>query len=77
MGERLEWNAADTGLGWKRHEGRSENCGPYVIEKEDTRSFSIWLGSVEIGEADSVAAAKSHAQKHSDGLCRGESREGE
>ncbi|GLT07969.1 hypothetical protein ACFQFQ_14490 [Sulfitobacter porphyrae] len=68
--EKLTWKTIDTGMGWNRHEGVSENFGPYIVEKEDTRSFSIWWGGVGIGEADSYAAARHVAQDHCNGLSR-------
>jgi len=66
--EQLSWTKVDTGMGWNRHEGVSENYGPYTIEKEDSRSFSIWWGGVEIGESDHWASARREAQAHCNGL---------
>ena len=51
-------------FGWTRYKGNSQNFGPYIIEKEDTRSYSIWWGGVDIGEASSVPAAKKVAAQH-------------
>ena len=68
--EKIEWVKQDMG-GWFRHEGTSPRFGPYVVEKEDTKSYSVWWGDVDIGEADNVASAKKVAQKHCDWLAYG------
>jgi len=74
--ERLEWKTVDTGLGWNRHEGQSENYGPYTIEKEDEHLFSVWWGGVELGEADHFMTARRKAQAHCNGLQHNTAREG-
>lgn len=51
-----------------RYEGNSQTFGPFVIEKKDTRSYSIWWGGADIGEANSVAAAKRIATDHANSL---------
>lgn len=71
----LIWTKVDMGMGWNRHEGQSENYGPYIVEKEGRRSFSVWWGGVNLGEADHVATAKRMAQAHSNGLQRKYSKE--
>lgn len=67
MSEKIKWKKTPMG-GWTRYEGSSENYGPYIIEKEDTRSYSIWWGHFDIGEAGSISSAKKVAQSHCDGL---------
>jgi hypothetical protein len=70
---KLKWAKTDMG-GWFRHEAPSD-FGPYIIEKEDTRSYSVWWGHHEIGEADNVSSAKAKARAHYETLCfsRGQS----
>lgn len=59
----IDWTKTDMG-GWSRYEGTSQDFGPYIIEKEDVRCYSIWWGHHDIGEASSVAGAKSVALNH-------------
>lgn len=73
--EQLSWVTTDTGLGWNRHEGTSTNFGPYVIEKEETRSFSVWWGGVYIGEANYWTLARRVAQEHCNRLSRTKQKE--
>lgn len=54
--------------GWTKYGGSSQTFGPFTIEKEDTRSYSIWWGNVEIGEASSIPEAKRIATEHANSL---------
>ena len=68
MVEKLRWTVVETGMGWNRHEGISDNYGPYTVEKEDVRSFSVWWGHFEIAEASTYASARREAQAHCNSL---------
>lgn len=72
MSDQINWTKEDTLLGWFKHRGATAKFGDYVIEKEDTRSYSVWWGHHEIGEASSVAGGKKFAQEHFESLQRGE-----
>lgn len=59
-------------MGWNRYRATTDR-GEYVIDKEDTRSFSVEFlmvdtpdlkGSQHVGEATTVAGAKKVAQEH-------------
>lgn len=65
----IEWSKARMPE-WTRYEGNSQDFGPYIIEKEDTRSYSIWWGGVDIGESSSVSGAKALAKSHAQSLAK-------
>lgn len=67
MTQKIEWTKTDMG-GWNRYEGCSQDYGPYIIEKEDTRSYSVWWGHFEISDAETVAQAKVIATAHARSL---------
>ena len=68
-GRKLVWTKTPMS-GWTRHEAKSEDghWGPYIVEKEDTRSFGVWWGHHEIGSASSIPEARSMCQRHCDSL---------
>ena len=63
MKQTIQWKKTLM-IGWNRYEGNSQGFGPYIIEKEDERVYSIWWGGVDIGTAENVQGAKSIALKH-------------
>lgn len=70
MSDLISWKKTKMN-GWNRYEGSTDRFGPYIIEKEDTRSYSIWWGGADIGEATNVTSAKHVAQNHANALAFG------
>lgn len=66
---RLIWSRTDmTGYAY-RTEGNAADYGNYIVERDDRESpYRVHWGHVDLGEADSAAAAKALAQSHCNSL---------
>jgi phage-related tail fiber protein len=65
--EVIDWEEVDM-YGWTKYVGNSQTFGLFVVEKEDTNNYLVWLNEDFIGNADSVLAAKSIAARKANSL---------